>query len=74
MMRSQSSLYITASDHNGNGKDNTNKQTDDSSGNEAVDQSVKDVVNEEIGNQEPYPSQDLMKSMKKEEFNNRQIR
>jgi hypothetical protein len=41
-------------------------------GNEAADQAVKYALYEEIGNQEPYPSQDLMKWMKKEEFNNRQ--
>jgi hypothetical protein len=29
-------------------------------------------LNEEIGNQEPYTPQELMKWMKKEEFNNRQ--
>jgi ribonuclease HI len=43
-------------------------------GNEAADQAAKDALNEEIGNQEPYPPQDLMKWMKKEEFNNRQKR
>jgi hypothetical protein len=32
---------------------------------------VKDALNEEIGNQEPYPPQELMKWMKNEEFNNR---
>jgi hypothetical protein len=38
-----------------------------------ADQAAKDTLNEEIGNQEPYPSsQDLMKWMKKEEFNKRQ--
>jgi hypothetical protein len=31
-------------------------------------------LNEEIGNQKPYPPQDLMKWMKKEEFNYRQKR
>jgi hypothetical protein len=31
-------------------------------------------LNEEIGNQEPYPPQDLKKRMKKEEFNNKQKR
>jgi ribonuclease HI len=34
-------------------------------GNEAADQAAKDAVNEEIGKQEPYPPQDLMKWMKK---------
>jgi hypothetical protein len=43
-------------------------------GNEAADQAAKDALNEEVGNQEPYPPQDLMKWMKKEEFNNRQKR
>jgi ribonuclease HI len=42
--------------------------------NEVADQAAKDALNEEIGNQEPYPPQDLMKWMKKEEFNNRQKR
>jgi ribonuclease HI len=37
-------------------------------GNEVADQAAKDALNEEIGNQEPYPPQDLMK---KEKFNNR---
>jgi ribonuclease HI len=32
--------------------------------NEAADQAAKDALNEEIGNQEPYPPQDLMKWMK----------
>jgi hypothetical protein len=36
--------------------------------------SAKDALNKEIGNPEPYPPQDLMKWMKKEEFNNRQKR
>jgi hypothetical protein len=35
---------------------------------------VKDALNEEIGNQETYSPQDLMKWIKKEEFNNRQKR
>jgi hypothetical protein len=43
-------------------------------GSEAVDQAAKDALNEEIGNQEPYLPQDLMKWMKNEEFNNRQKR
>jgi post-segregation antitoxin (ccd killing protein) len=43
-------------------------------GNEAADQAAKDALDEEIGNQEPYPPQNLMKWMKKEEFNNRQKR
>jgi hypothetical protein len=34
-------------------------------GNEVADQAAKDVLNEEIGIQEPYPPQDLMKWMKK---------
>jgi ribonuclease HI len=33
--------------------------------NEAADQAAKGALNEEIGNQEPYPLQDLMKWMKK---------
>jgi ribonuclease HI len=33
--------------------------------NKAADQAAKDALNEEIGNQEPYPLQDLMKWMKK---------
>jgi hypothetical protein len=43
-------------------------------GHEAADQAAKDALNEEIGNQEPYSPQDLMKCMKKEQFNNRQKR
>jgi hypothetical protein len=35
---------------------------------------AKDNLNEEIDNQEPYPFQELVKWMKKEEFNNRQKR
>jgi ribonuclease HI len=42
--------------------------------NEAADQAAKNALNKEIGNQEPYPSQDLIKWMKKSEFNNRQKR
>jgi hypothetical protein len=42
--------------------------------NEAADQAAKEALNEEIGNQEPYPPQDLMKWMKKEEVINRQKR
>jgi hypothetical protein len=38
-------------------------------GNESADQ-----ADEEISNQEPYPPQELMKWMKKEEFNNSQKR
>jgi hypothetical protein len=34
--------------------------------NEAVDQTAKDALTEEIGNQETYPPQDLIKWMKKE--------
>jgi hypothetical protein len=39
-----------------------------------VDQAAKDALNEEIDYLEPYPPipMDLMKLMKKEEFNNRQ--
>jgi ribonuclease HI len=37
------------------------------SGNEAADQAAKDALTEEIGIQEPYPPQDLVKWMKKEE-------
>jgi ribonuclease HI len=33
-------------------------------GNEVADQAAKDALNEEIGNQEPYPPQNLMKWMK----------
>jgi ribonuclease HI len=33
--------------------------------NEAADQAAKDALNEEIGNQETYPLQDLKKWMKK---------
>jgi hypothetical protein len=43
-------------------------------GNEAADQAAKGALNEEIGNQEPYPPQDLMKWMNKEESMNRQKR
>jgi hypothetical protein len=41
---------------------------------EAADQAAKDALNEEIGNQERYPPQHLIKWMKNEEFNNRQKR
>jgi ribonuclease HI len=40
-------------------------------GYEAADQAAKDALYEEIGNQDPYQPQDLMK---KEKFNNRQKR
>jgi hypothetical protein len=43
-------------------------------GNEEADQAARDALNEVSSNQEPYPPQDLMKWMKKEEFNNRQKR
>jgi hypothetical protein len=39
-----------------------------------ADQAAKDALKEEIDNQEPNPPQDLMKCMKKNEFNNRQKR
>jgi hypothetical protein len=42
--------------------------------NEAVDQVAKDALTEEIGNHEPYPPQDLIKWMKKDESINRQKR
>jgi hypothetical protein len=41
-------------------------------GNESADQAAKEDLNEEIDNQEPFPPQDLMKWIKKEELMNRQ--
>jgi ribonuclease HI len=41
-------------------------------GNEAADQAAQDALNEEIDYQEPYPPQDLMKWMKKEDLMKRQ--